>query len=315
MTQNVPSSLSPAQPFGGRPLSIGLQSVLFNNEFDAIERSVSALARAAELAIAGGTCSRVVLSYGDSSPKPCISQAQWDSLRERFGHAVSINYLFFDGNLGSARGHNRIAMSNAEDIFMIQNPDVVVAPRTLETMLGEFKVAGVGMVEAKQLPIEHPKDYDVATGETSWATTACAMVPAPLFQAVGGFDADSFFLYCDDVDFSWLVRRAGFKVIFQPAAVVFHDKRLSQDGAWQPSNAEKYYSAEASLILSHKWSRSDLTKKYIKYFKESDVDYLQRAAQEFERRQAEGRLPAQLDPDHKVGQFIDGMYARHRYSL
>ena len=33
------------------------------------------------------------------------------------------------------------------------------------------------------------------------------MIPLPLFRELGGFDADNFFLYCDDVDFSWLVRR------------------------------------------------------------------------------------------------------------
>jgi GT2 family glycosyltransferase len=303
------------EPFGGKQLTVGMQSVLYYNDFAAIERSVGSLARAAEIAIASGTCRGLTVSYGDGSPSPCLTERQLGDLRNRFGHALHIEYVFFGENLGTARGHNRIASSNTADIFLIQNPDVVVSPRTLETMLLEFNVAGVGMVEAKQLPFEHPKEYDTQTGETSWASTASAMIVAPLFRAVGGFDADAFFLYCDDVDFSWQVRRAGFKVVFQPSAVVFHDKRLSKGGIWEASAAEQYYSAEAALLLAYKWSRTDLTERYLRDFKNSNNNYMLRAAEEFERRRIEGRLPTQLDADHKIGQFIDGMYARHRYAL
>jgi GT2 family glycosyltransferase len=315
MTTPGHPSVSPDTAFGGSSLSIGVQSVLFNNEFRSIDRAVGALARAAELAILGGACTRVTLQYGDCSPSPCLNEQQLESLRERYSQALTIAYKFFEGNLGSARAHNRLADANQANILLVQNPDVVVSPRLLEIMLGEFAVSGVGMVEAKQLPIEHPKDYDVQTGETSWATTACAMIPMPLFRQLGGFDASTFFLYCDDVDFSWQVRLAGFRVIFQPAAVAFHDKRLSIDGAWLPSNAESYFSAEAALLLSYKWSREDVTERCLREFKRTGADHLIQAAEEYERRRAEGRLPAQLDQQHRIGQFVDRMYAKHRFRL
>ena len=113
------------------------------------------------------------------------------SLRQRYP-SVHIDYTFFGGNLGSARGHNELSKSNDADIFLIQNPDVIVAPRLIETMVTEFNTPGVGIVEAKQLPIEHPKDYDPQTGETGWATTACTMIPATLFRELDGFDAEQF---------------------------------------------------------------------------------------------------------------------------
>jgi GT2 family glycosyltransferase len=301
--------------FGGRPLSLGIQSVLYNNEIKAVGRSLAAIARATELAVTSGACSSVVIHYGDSSPSRCLTDRDLEWLRARYGHDLQIEYDFFAANLGSARGHNRLAGANAADILLIQNPDVVVSPRSFEIMLGEFANEGTGMVEAKQLPVEHPKDYDSRTGETGWATTASAMIPAPLFRQLDGFDSDAFFLYCDDVDFSWRVRLAGFRIIFQPAAVVFHDKRLARDGSWQPSAAEKYYSAEAALMITHKWSRPDLTARHLADFKQSGVDDLVRAAAEFERRKAEGKLPLPVDPHHRVGAFVDGMYAEHRFSL
>jgi len=305
----------PNEEFGKPAASVGVQSILFNNELEHVERSIAALARAAELAIFEGVCSRVRLQYGDCSPQRCISAEELEVLQRRYNELLTIDYCFFGNNLGSARGHNELSRHNDCEFFLVKNPDVIVSPRLLEVMISVFWSAGVGMVEAKQLPIEHPKEYNKDTGETSWATTACAMIPAPLFTELGGFDAESFFLYCDDVDFSWQVRRAGFRVVYMPSAVVFHDKRLGNDGAWQPSSAEKYYSAEAALLLTYKWSRSDLTNCYLEYFNNSGVDYLMDAAAEFCKRKANGQLPEQIDTDHRVGQFVGDYYAKHRFSL
>ena len=72
------------------------------------------------------------------------------------------------------------------------------------------------MTEARQTPVEHHKEYDPQTGVTSWAATALAMIPYAVFQEVGGFDEKTFFMYCDDVDFSWMVREAGYQIIYGP---------------------------------------------------------------------------------------------------
>ena len=298
-----------------RPATVRVQSVVYGNEYKSIERAVLSLGRSAELAIEGGHLSRVEVAYGDSSPTPCLSDDQIGQLRALYPDALTIEYDFFGGNLGSARGHNRLAANATTDFLVIQNPDVVVSPRLLETLLATFESDATGMAEAKQLPIEHPKDYDPSTGETSWASTACAMIPLPLFQRIGGFDADTFFLYCDDVDFSWQVRLAGYKVIFQPAAVLFHDKRLSNTGQWQPSDAEQYYSAEADLMLAHKWSRPEIVEAILKDFGANGNAFTIKAKTTFEQRRREGKLPTPVDPTHQVGEFINGFYAKHRFVL
>jgi GT2 family glycosyltransferase len=305
----VPDS---ARVFGGKQRTIGVQSVLYNTESKAIERAVAAVARSAELA--AKICPTVAIHYGDSSLRPCLDAQDLESLRQRYP-LVRIDYTFFGGNLGSARGHNELSKSNDAEIFLIQNPDVIVAPRLIETMATEFDTPGVGMVEAKQLPIEHPKEYDPQTGETGWSTTACTMIPAALFRELDGFDAESFFLYCDDVDFSWRVRLNGLKVIFQPAAVAFHDKRLTQEGRWVATAAERYYCLEAALFLSYKWSRSDITEPAVDYFLSSNDENMVRAARVFMKKKEDGRLPIPLDKTHSIGQFIDYRYARHRYPL
>ena len=139
------------------------------------------------------------------------------------------------------------------------------------------------------------------------------MVSTALAKEVDGFDSATFFLYCDDVDFSWRIRLAGYKVIHQPAAVIFHDKRIGEKGNWQAGAAEAYYSAEAGLLLPYKYSRDDLVKKRMLYFKASGEPHLLKAAANFEERSAAGKLPRQIDGDHRVGQFVGNNYAVHRF--
>ncbi len=298
-----------------RPRTLRVQSVLYANEPAHVRLSIAHLERAADLAIAAGELASVRLVYGDCSPAPVFEE---DDLRQISSSVVAVGrveHRFFGQNLGSARGHNRLLEDTIEDLVLIMNPDVMLAPDTLLELLRPFRHGTTGLVEARQLPVEHPKDYDPVTGETGWATTACALVPRKMFQEHGGFDADSFFLYCDDVDFSWRLRLAGQRVIFQPSAVVFHDKRLTDDGKWNPSSAERYYSAEAALFLTYKYSRDDLVESLLETFSRSEVEYLRRAAHTFTERRASGRVPPQLDPEHRVSEFKDGLYARHRFAL
>lgn len=295
--------------------TLRIQSILFHNEPAAIERTLDNVHRAADLAIAAGDFSSVQVAYGDCSPMAVFDEADIQRLIERHDGYLTLDYEHFGRNLGSAKGHNTLLNAAETDYVLIMNPDVVVAPNTLIELKRPFLHPGVGMVEARQLPVEHPKAYDVGTGETGWATTACALIPAAVFNEVGHFDQESFFLYCDDVDFSWRVRLAGFKVLYQPSAVVFHDKRLSPTGAWMPSSAERYYSAEAALMLAHKWSREDLAEDILKRFKASGTEHLLKASQVYEDRRAQGALPVQLDPEHRIAEFMGDQYTQHRFAL
>lgn len=305
-------------PFlGDAHVTLQVQSVLYQTSPASIERALRSLARAVEVAeLSTGASLSATICYGDCSDLPVLDETTLDRLRKEFSGVIDVTYTWFGSNLGSAAGHNALAAAGGAGFILVMNPDVVVAPRTLENLFNTFTRAGVGVAEAKQMPIEHLKDYNRVTGETSWASTACALVPREVFEAVGGFDEQSFFLYCDDVDFSWAVRMEGLRVVFQPAAFVFHDKRLSHEGGWMASAAEHYYSAEAALILTHKWSRSDLTERYLRDFRGSGRAELIRAADEFESRRRQGRLVPQIDADHVVGIFTegDGQYSPMRGS-
>jgi GT2 family glycosyltransferase len=219
---------------------------------------------------------------------------------------------FFGANLGSAAGHNRLAAESDADVLLFLNPDARMAPDAVELLVRALR-ADVGIVEARQVPLDHPKDYEPVTGDTSWASTACAVTPRELFERLNGFDAATFFLYGDDVDYSWRARLAGRRVVFEPSAAVFHDKRLLVDAGWPVSPAEQYYSAEASLLLAYKYSNVERVDRLLGIFESSGEEFLQRVLAAFHARRAAGELPTRLDPEHTVARFIGDHYAQHRF--
>lgn len=305
------------------PTFLRLQSVLFNTDVASLKRAYTCAVNAVAYATRTGVITGAEFAYGDCSPAPILTQEIVDGwvAESRSAAHVPITYTFFDKNMGSAAGHNAL-MAQVTDrtqtpggncLLTIMNPDVRMSGDTIYALTRTKKRRRVGIVEARQLPIEHPKAYDEVSGRTAWASTAAAMTTTDIFWDVGGFDAETFFLYCDDVDFSWLIREKGYDVIFQPAAVVYHDKRLSPDGSWPAGQAEKYFSAEAALLLTYKWSRHDKTETYLQSFKESSEDHLLKAAEAFEKRRCEGRLPKQRDAGHKVGVFSAVGYGPNRF--
>lgn len=295
--------------------TLRIQSILFHNDITAIKRTLESIQRAVDFAIAQGIYSAVQVVYGDCSSVALFSSEKIQQLQILHTGYFQLDIIYFGANLGSAKGHNTLLQHVTADHVLIMNPDVVLAPNTLIELARPLLTTDIGMVEARQLPIEHPKAYNPVTGETSWATTACALISAEVIAKVGNFDSDTFFLYCDDVDYSWRVRLVGWKVVYQPSAIVFHDKRLSDEGGWLPSSAEKYYSAEAALLLPYKWSRPDISERILRQYRGSGIDHLERAAAEYIKRLSEGTLPNPIDPDHRIAEFLGDMYAAHRFTI
>ena len=135
---------------------------------------------------------------------------------------------------------------------------------------------------------------------------ACVIVPSDTYIKLGGLDEKNFFMYCDDVDFSWRLRLNGKKVIYCPGAVVFHGHRLNKDGLPIPTEAELYYSAEAALMLAYKWSNKRHLGNLLRYFETSGSKYQKKALAYFKEREKNGDLPEQLDKDHKIAYFKNG---------
>jgi GT2 family glycosyltransferase len=63
-----------------------------------------------------------------------------------------------------------------------------------------------------------------------WVSGAAMFVSKDVLDRVGFMDP-AFFMYCEDVDWCWRARAAGFEVVYLPSAVVTHEIGRSTDQA------------------------------------------------------------------------------------
>ena len=159
-------------------------------------------------------------------------------------------------NNGFARGVNLLARQGTGDFIFLLNPDTELEEGCVEKLLSRSSAdPTIGICEARQWPLEHPKAYDRQTGETTWCTGAAVLIRRHAFEEVGGFDERLFFMYCEDVDLSWKLWLRGWKCVYVPDAVVRH---YSQDVIpGKKRTVENYYSFRNSLFLLYRFGGWD----------------------------------------------------------
>jgi GT2 family glycosyltransferase len=295
--------------------ALAVHVVLFRHSVDSVATLLRSVDRSVAYAQDRRAIESVVLLIGDSSTRPVLTPDQLAGLQESLTHCgpTSLAYHYFDQNRGSAGGNNDLFRRSDSDLVLIINPDCYASPSLLSRLCDAMSDPGVGIVEARQVPLEHPKEFDRRTGDTSWASGSCMLIRRAVIDRIGGFDEDSFFMYCDDVDLSWRARLAGYRVVYQPTACVFHDKRLDPDGQIVAGEAEVYYSAEASLMMAWKWSNADLLERSRQELLHSGLEAHRRAVDAFDERLERDQLPSRLDPEGRVAQFVRRNYAAHRF--
>ena len=126
-------------------------------------------------------------------------------------------------NLGFGKGNNFGFEKGTSEFVFFLNPDTELLEDTMDELEKSINNSEKEFAawECRQKPYEHPKMYNILTGETSWASGACVIVKREVFAKIGGFDS-KIFMYAEDVDLSWNIRLHGFKIKYVPKAVVIH---------------------------------------------------------------------------------------------
>lgn len=101
---------------------------------------------------------------------------------------------------------------------------------------------GVDEIDNGQFNKRH--EIDLATG-------ACMLTKAEVFEKIGLFD-EKYFLYLEDMDFCTRAKQAGFKIIFEPKAVLWHKNAASSGGSG--SNLQDYYISRNRLLFATKYA-------------------------------------------------------------
>lgn len=292
----------------GRALTV--QTVRYGNDRAALVRSVTSVGYAIERARAGGLNGDVTVAHGDASATPLdeLAQAELRALGTKFD--FTYEYRYFDENTGSAKGQNRLAALFPAEWQFVTNPDVIIGGTALRRLWARTTDPTVGILEARQLPLQSRRAYDAETGETSWADGSCSLVRGELWRALGGYD-ETFFLYGDDVDMSWRARLAGYRVLRVAAARVFHDKRLRIGGRWEVPPHEIHYSAVAAFLIAAKWGTPADVERTRVLALGSEFESARAAIADLERW---GRVPARVPDAERVAEIAeDGTFGRYRW--
>ncbi len=176
----------------------------------------------ASLAEAAATL-RLNLLVLDNRPETATA-GEIEALAQRFSGAwARVDVRSSGSNLGFGRGHDANAARATAPWLLVINQDCIVEPGALESLvtIAAGDDASVAAWEMRQIPYEHPKAYDPATLDAPWVSGAATLFRRAAYDAVDGFD-DAIFMYGEDVDISWRLRAAGWRLTYQPRCAVVH---------------------------------------------------------------------------------------------
>ena len=173
-------------------------------------------------------------------------------------------------NLGFAVGSNigiREALNSSADYVWLLNSDTLVDPVALNASVllaqGDLKVGAVGsaiysMGRRDRLEVWGGGQIDCWLGRSvpfskptnneaiQFLTGASMLIRKVALEDVGLFD-EQFFMYWEDVDLSFRLRQAGWKLAVAPASKVWH--RQTQKN---PHTKELYFDQSARLFFAHR---------------------------------------------------------------
>jgi len=94
--------------------------------------------------------------------------------------------------------------------------------------------------------------------EVDYCSAAALMIPKALFQSVDGFDPRYTPAYYEDTDLAFKVRRAGYKVLYQPLSEVIHYEGAT--GGTDLSTGTKKHQTINRSTFAEKWTAELVTK-------------------------------------------------------
>ena len=166
---------------------------------------------------------RIAVRFVDNSSTDTTAAdlvAMVPHLRDAGYHAVEV---LRRPNLGFGAGHNVAIAAGRAPFCLVTNIDLTFEPDSLRC-IAAMAVADqpeAAAWELRQKPYEHPKFYDPITGSTNWNSHACVLLRRLALEAVGAYDT-TLFMYGEDVELSYRLRRGGYILRYCPRAIVTH---------------------------------------------------------------------------------------------
>ncbi len=288
--------------------AVTIQVVLDRRAADRPLRWLAAVAHSASIALREGriTAWEITVGVPDGWALESDDAARLKEAVSVAGGALEVMVL--QPGLHPTAGHNRLAEASTSDALLFLQPGALMSPDTVDRLCWAM-TDDVGLVGARELPLEEDQPFVPFLGDTAWVSTKCALTPRGVFVGLGGFDAGSFVEDGADVDYSWRVRLSGLRVVRQPSARIFRDQRLKPNGealrsGWDIADRRdrrrfrsrrRFDAVLAELLLAHKYADGERLTSLRAEIADVDADGAsRRALAEFDKRRTTGSLPAQV---------------------
>lgn len=221
-----------------------------------------------------------------------VDNASTDGSKEALSQIKDIDLITSDKNLGFCGGNNlgvERALLRESDFILILNNDTIVDSKVVTSFLKDKKDADIITPKIYFAPgFEfHKKRYNQSDlGKVIWyagakidwqniigvhigvdevdngqfskkteidlATGACMFVKREVFEKIGLFD-NKYFLYLEDMDLCVRAKKAGFKIMFEPKAILWHKNAASTGGSG--SSLQDYYITRNRLLFAAKYAK------------------------------------------------------------
>ena len=186
-------------------------------------------------------------------------------------------------NVGIARGNNigaEICRERGFDYILFINNDTSHEPDLLRVLVDAadrrtMTVPRILYAHDRRLISTHAGDFDWNLGvfrnthhgkpdgpatrqrrELHTASFCCMLVPTDAFVDIGSLD-ERFFMYYEETDFLRRALEQGYRLLYVPEAVVYHQESASSGGGWM-TPFKHYYATRNRLYLVRKHARSRL---------------------------------------------------------
>jgi O-antigen biosynthesis protein len=197
---------------------------------------------------------------------------------------AGIRVIRNERNFGFIGNVNAAAAQAVGHWLVILNNDTVLREGALDGLLDTFEAhQNVGLVGSKLLNMngsvqeaggivwrdgsawnwgrgfdrEDPRVNYVR--DADYCSGAALAIKRDLFAQLGGFDPHYAPAYYEDTDLAFRVRETGLRVLYQPAAEIFHREGVSHGRddttgvkAYQAANAKKFYGRWQQTLLTHR---------------------------------------------------------------
>ncbi|OGD92749.1 hypothetical protein A2697_01135 [Candidatus Curtissbacteria bacterium RIFCSPHIGHO2_01_FULL_41_44] len=215
-----------------------------------------------------------------------------DGSHEAFSKIKDVHFIRSEENLGYTGGNNlgiRHALKRQANYILVLNNDTIVDHLLLVNLLkatknGDIVCPKVYFAPGFEFHKERYKKQErgsiiwYAGGKIDWdniigrhigvdqkdkgqfakrhpidlATGACMLVKSHVFEKIGFFD-EKYFLYLEDMDFCVRAKKAGFKIIFEPKAILWHKNAATAGGSG--SRLQDYFITRNRLLFAIKYAR------------------------------------------------------------